>query len=84
LAKALGVDTEAPGLVSWDVFEHLVDSGKVIAVLTWRDHAAAEAFLAKPAAADSARQRNVRVIREYGMFDRREAPAYFKEAQAKA
>jgi heme-degrading monooxygenase HmoA len=84
VAKSLGVDTSAPGLVSWDVFEHLITPGDVIAVATWLDHAAAVAFERSAAKADALRQRNIRIIREYGMFDRREAPAYFKEAQPKA
>lgn len=81
VAKALGVDTSAPGLVSWDIFDALLAPGDVIAVLTWRDQTAAEVFLSKPAAADASRLRNIRIVREYGMFDRREAPQYFKEAQ---
>ncbi|SIO43424.1 antibiotic biosynthesis monooxygenase family protein [Paraburkholderia phenazinium] len=83
VAKSLGVDTSATDLVSWDVFDALLAPGDVIAVLTWRDHAAAEAFLAKAVTADASRVRNIRVIREYGMFDRREAPQYFKETQPK-
>lgn len=84
VAIALGVDTGAPGLVSWDVFDHLMTPGDVIAVVTWRDHAAVEAFEHKAAASERSRLRNIRIIREYGMFDRREAPQYFKEVQAKA
>jgi heme-degrading monooxygenase HmoA len=83
VAKALGVDTGAPGLVSWDVFDHLITPGEVIAVVTWRDHAAAEAFLGDAATPDVSRLRNIRIVREYGMFDRREAPQFFKEAQPK-
>ena len=83
VAKALGVDTSATDLVSWDVFDALMAPGDVIAVLTWRDQAAAEAFLGEGATADASRLRNIRIIREYGMFDRREAPQYFKEAQPK-
>ncbi|QCP52699.1 antibiotic biosynthesis monooxygenase [Trinickia violacea] len=81
VAKALGVDTNAPGLVAWDVFDALMTPGDVIAVVTWRDQAATEAFERGAAAADGSRRRNVRIIREYGMFDRREAPQYFAEAQ---
>jgi heme-degrading monooxygenase HmoA len=81
VAKALGVDTGAPDLVSWDVFDALMTPGDVIAVVTWRDHAAAEVFEARPATATSLRTRNIRIIREYGMFDRREAPQYFAEVQ---
>jgi heme-degrading monooxygenase HmoA len=84
VAKSLGVDTSAPGLVSWDVFDALMAPGDVIAVVTWRDHAAAEAFERNAPAADILRLRNIRIIREYGMFDRREAPQYFKAAQPKA
>ena len=83
VAKALGVDTSATDLVSWDVFDALMAPGDVIAVLTWRDQAAAEAFLGEGATADASRLRNIRIIREYGMFDRREAPQYFKEVQPK-
>ena len=81
LAKSLGVDTSAAGLVAWDVFDALMTPGDVIAVVTWRDQAAAVAFEREAATADGLRQRNVRIIREYGMFDRREAPQYFAEAQ---
>ncbi|MGX6999705.1 antibiotic biosynthesis monooxygenase family protein [Caballeronia sp. KNU42] len=84
VASALGVDTSAPGLVSWDVFDHLVTPGVVIAVVTWRDQAAVEAFERDAASSERSRLRNIRIIREYGMFDRREAPQYFKEVQAKA
>jgi heme-degrading monooxygenase HmoA len=81
VAKALGVDTGAPDLVYWDVFDALMTPGDVIAVVTWRDHAAAEVFQSRAAKADHLRERNIRIVREYGMFDRREAPQYFAEVQ---
>lgn len=81
VAKALGVDTSAPGLVAWDVYDALATPGDAIAVLTWLDEAAAVAFERDAAAADGSRRRSVRIIREYGMFDRREAPQFFAEAQ---
>jgi len=84
VAKSLGVDTSAPGLVSWDVFDALMAPGDVIAVVTWRDHAAAVAFKRNEPTANALRLRNIRIIREYGMFDRREAPQYFKEVQPQA
>lgn len=81
IAKALGVDANAPRLIAWDVFDALMTPGDVIAVVTWRDEAAAAAFERDAATANGLRRRNVRIIREYGMFDRREAPQYFAEAQ---
>jgi heme-degrading monooxygenase HmoA len=83
VAKSLGIDTSAPGLVSWDVFDALMTPGDVIVVVTWRDHAAFEAFERDAAIADGLRLRNIRIVREYGMFDRREAPQYFEEVQRK-
>ena len=83
MAKSLGVDTSAPGLVSWDVFDALMTPGDVIVVVTWRDHAAVEAFERDATMADGSRLRNIRIVREYGMFDRREAPQYFEEVQRK-
>jgi len=84
VADSLGLDRNAAGLVAWDVFDALLTPGDVILVATWVDQAAADAFARAAAQRDDARRRSVRVIREYGMFDRREAPQYFAEAQPKA
>jgi len=81
VAKSLGVDTNAAGLVSWDVFDALMTPGDVIVVVTWQDQAAVEAFERAAQMADGLRRRSIRIVREYGMFDRREAPQYFEEAQ---
>lgn len=83
VAKSLGVDTNAPGLVSWDVFDALMTPGDVIVVVTWQDQAAVEAFERAAQMADGLRRRSIRIVREYGMFDRREAPQYFEEVQRK-
>ncbi|WP_162070404.1 MULTISPECIES: antibiotic biosynthesis monooxygenase [Burkholderiaceae] len=84
VARSLGIDEAAPGLVAWDVFHALLTPGDVIAVATWRDQAAAESFEREASRPSDVRLRHIRVIREYGMFDRREAPQFFEEAQRKA
>lgn len=84
VAKSLGVDTHAAGLVSWDVFDALLTPGDVIVVATWRDQAAFEAYQREVAVTEDRRLRSIRIIREYGMFDRREAPQYFAEARREA
>jgi hypothetical protein len=84
VAQSLGLDTKAPGLVAWDAFDALMTPGDVIAVATWEDLAAAEAFERNTTLPKFVRLRHIRVVREYGMFDRREAPQYFAEAQPKA
>jgi heme-degrading monooxygenase HmoA len=81
VARSLGVDRAAPGFVSSDVFEAVLTPGEIILLASWRDHVSAEAFEAKLRLPDGARLRRVRVVRDYGMFDRREAPQYYPEVK---
>jgi heme-degrading monooxygenase HmoA len=77
IAKWLGLDATTHNPVSWDVFEAVLTPGDIILLSTWRDDPAAESFETKIALPEAARLRRVRVIRDYGMFDRREAPQYY-------
>jgi heme-degrading monooxygenase HmoA len=79
VAAWLGLAPGAPGLVAWDVFDGVLTPGEIILLLSWRDQAAAETFEAAVSLPDGARLRRVRVVRDYGMFDRREAPQYYPE-----
>jgi heme-degrading monooxygenase HmoA len=72
--------TMAPGLAGWDVFDAVLTPGDIVLLMSWHDQAAAEAFEATMKLPDGARFRRVRVIRDYGMFDRREAPQYYPDA----
>ncbi|TPQ36342.1 antibiotic biosynthesis monooxygenase family protein [Cupriavidus pinatubonensis] len=84
VAKSLGLDAQARGLLAWDVFKALLSPEEVIVVLTWRDEAAALAFGKNARLPGDVRLRSIRIVREYGMFDRREAPQYFEEVPRKA
>jgi len=79
VAKWLGLAPDASGLVSWDVFEAVLTPGDIIVLMSWRDKTAAETFEAAAIMPDGARLRRVRVVRDYGMFDRREAPQYYPD-----
>lgn len=75
VARALGVDPGAPGLVGWDAFDALLSPGDQVVLAAWRDDVAADAFERElPATVCVSR---IRVIRDYGMRDRREAPQYY-------
>jgi heme-degrading monooxygenase HmoA len=76
-AARLGLDTHADGLVGWDVFDAVLTPGDGILLTSWRTNADAETFAARVKLPDGGRLRRVRVIRDYGMFDRREAPQYY-------
>lgn len=80
VAMWLGFASDARGLVGWDVFDAVLTPGDVILLLSWRDRAAALTFEATASLQQSARLRRVRVVRDYGMFDRREAPQYYPNA----
>jgi heme-degrading monooxygenase HmoA len=80
VAGWLGFSPGASGLVAWDVFDAVLTPGDVMLLLTWRDSAAAATFEQATSMPDGARLRRVRVVRDYGMFDRREAPQYYPDA----
>ena len=80
VAMWLGFVPGAIGLVAWDVFDAVLAPGDIILMLTWRDKTAAQAFGKAALLQEGARLRHVRVVRDYGMFDRREAPQYSPDA----
>ena len=83
VAISMGLDTNATGLLAWDAFDALMEPGDVIVAAIWRDQADAQVFERALTLPDDVRLRHIRVIREYGMFDRREAPQYFAAVQPK-
>lgn len=80
VAEWLGLDTNAGGLLAWDVFEAVLAPGDAVLLATWRNATSAEAFERQATLQYGPRVRRVRVIRDYGMFDRREAPQYYPDA----
>jgi heme-degrading monooxygenase HmoA len=81
----LHLDPRADGLVEREVFESITNPGKLLILQSWRDKSAARAW--KPMSFDGAgeiRHREVRIIRDYGMFERREAPQYYPEITREA
>jgi heme-degrading monooxygenase HmoA len=76
-SEYLGLDTGAAGLVSWDVYDAVLTPGALILMIAWRNRRDAEAFEQKLALPEGGRLRRIRVVRDYGMFDRREAPQWY-------
>ena len=68
------------GLLGVEWFESIYAPGKSLLLASWRDTEAAEAWRPAPVAGAEIRHRRVRIIRDYGMFDRREAPQYYPPA----
>jgi hypothetical protein len=79
VAAYLGLDAGAAGLVAWDVFEAVLTPGDVMVLASWRARGDAEAFARRVRLPDDGRLRCVRVVRDYGMYDRREAPQFYPD-----
>jgi heme-degrading monooxygenase HmoA len=92
LAAELKAELEASaGFVSVERFQSLTNPGKLLSLSFWRDEAALQAWRNKPGhrAAQAAgrngvfadyRLRVAAVIRDYGMFERAQAPADSRQA----
>jgi heme-degrading monooxygenase HmoA len=63
------------GVHDAELYESITEPGNLLLLVSWRDGAAADRW-ETPA---SVRQRRVRVIRDYGLADRREAPQFYPD-----
>jgi hypothetical protein len=77
ISKYLGLPPEDAGLIGWDVFDAVLTPGDVILLMIWKAKEDAGAFTKTNMLPRGGRLRHVRVIRDYGMFDRREAPQHY-------
>ncbi len=77
LAPALGLGSETRGLLHQEVFESIYHPGTLALLAAWRDESAAAAWQPKAIADGTVRHRRVRIVRDYGLTDRREATQYY-------
>ena len=74
----LRLERAGEDLVEHDVFASIYNKGKMALLASWRNRPAAEQFTPTGGASTHrVRHRLVRVVRDYGMFDRRESPQYY-------
>lgn len=66
---------------TWDIFESMLTPGEIILMITFKDRAKADIFVGSVMLPDEARMRSIRIVRDYGMFDHREAPQYYPEVR---
>ena len=78
------LDPATDGLIGHEVFESITHPGKILVLASWRDNDAASAWKPTPLDGGELRRRQVRVIRDYGMFDRREAPQFYPDVEPAA
>jgi heme-degrading monooxygenase HmoA len=80
LRANLGLRAGTEGLVAHEMFESIYNPGKLLLLASWRDADAASAWA--PAKPGSVRHRQVRIIRDYGMHERREAPQFYPDVKS--
>lgn len=81
IALYLGFDLNSYGdCVSWDVFEAVFTPGDIVLLCSWKDQGSAVDFAQYALGPEDSRVRAARIVRDYAMFDRREAPQYFPDA----
>ena len=80
LPARLGLGADRDGIVDVEVFESIYHPGKLVVLGLWHDARAANTWTPTGLeTAENVRCRHVRIIRDYGMSDRREAPQFFHE-----
>jgi heme-degrading monooxygenase HmoA len=78
LAADLGLPKiGSAGVIDQEIFESITRPGKLLLLVSWRDAARAGHWQPRTIAGAELRHRRVRIIRDYGMSDRREAPQYY-------
>jgi len=82
LVGNLGLGPDAKDLIEQEAYESIYTPGKLVLLAYWRSAQAAQRWQPRASAAiRTLRHRQVRVIRDYGMFDRREAPQFYSDVR---
>jgi heme-degrading monooxygenase HmoA len=82
LPAHLGVDLTGGAPVEHDVFASIYNPGKLALLLSWQDPKAGHAWSPqKMDGIEKLRHRRIRVVRDYGRFDRREAPQFYADVK---
>jgi hypothetical protein len=71
------------GVLDQDIFESINNPGKLLLLVSRQDTAASARQPTIPAGR-KLRHRQVRIIRDYGMLDRREAPQFYPPVEGGA
>jgi heme-degrading monooxygenase HmoA len=81
LVADLGLPNSNDSVIDQEVYESIYNPGKLLLLVAWRDVGAAEQWKPRTLAGGKLRHRSVRVIRDYGMSDRREAPQFYPDVE---
>jgi heme-degrading monooxygenase HmoA len=78
----VGLDLQSGAIADHDVYASIYNPGKLALLVSWKDANAADAWFPKKIdGIEKLRHRKIRVIRDYGRFDRREAPQFYPDVK---
>jgi len=80
LPARLGLDLKDGAVIDHDVFASIYNPGKLALLVGWSGPDAANAWSPKRVdGIEKLRHRRIRIVRDYGRFDRREAPQFYPD-----
>jgi heme-degrading monooxygenase HmoA len=78
----LGLDVNNGAIAEYDVWDSIYNPGKIALLVAWKDPQAADGWRPrKTDRVEELRHRKIRVVRDYGRFDRREAPQFYPDVK---
>ena len=84
VASTLGLDVTGEKIIDYDVVASIYNPGKLALLVSWRNAKAASSWTPiKTERFQTLRHRAIRIVRDYGMFDRREAPQFYPDAEGR-
>lgn len=85
LPNHVGFDVQAKGLTEYDIFESITNPGKMLLLTSWKTAEDSASWTPNSfGGVAELRHRRVRNVRDYGMFERREAAQYYPDVKPRA
>lgn len=82
LPAHLGLDLKSGAVAEHDVLASIYNAGKLALLTSWKDTNAGKAWSPeKIDGIETLRHRKIRIVRDYGRFDRREAPQFYADVR---
>jgi hypothetical protein len=79
LPARLGLDSNDHAVVEHDIFESIYNPGKLALLIGWKVAETANAWSPRSNGVEKLRHLRIRIVRDYGRFDRREAPQFYPD-----
>jgi heme-degrading monooxygenase HmoA len=84
LPAHFGLDLANHAIAEHDVWASIYNPGKMALLVSWSDAKAGRLWTPRKVdGIETLRHRSVRVVRDYGRFDRREAPQYYDDVKGR-